>query len=182
MTGKRRSKLRLEGYDYARGGVYFVTICTRERAPLFGEVILGEMVLNEAGRSVVKSWQELKDRFSRVDLDAFVVMPDHIHGVVVLRWHWETKTICRPGVTRLPTQDMPIHQTLSAIVGAFKSITTVRYTRGVRYEGWRPFRKKLWQRGFFDRVFRDERALDNVRRYIANNPRSYGQQHDGRSR
>ena len=180
MKGRGRSRLRLAGYDYSQGGAYFVTICTQDRAPLFGEVVRGEMVLNEAGRSMVESWQELGDRFLRVDLDAFVVMPDHLHGVVVLQWRWETKAISRPEGTRASLLTGPTHQTLGEIVGAFKSITTVHYARGVRCEGWMPFRKRLWQRGFYDRVLRDERELSDVRRYIDNNPRTYDLERNGR--
>jgi REP element-mobilizing transposase RayT len=76
--------MRLKGYDYSQAGAYFVTICTQGRACLFGEVVDGEMRLNDAGRMVVAEWERLPALFSNVVLDAFVVMPNHIHGIVIL--------------------------------------------------------------------------------------------------
>jgi putative transposase len=80
----RRRSMRLKGYDYSQAGAYFVTICTQGRACLFGEVVDGEMRLNDAGRMVVAEWERLPALFSNVVLDAFVVMPNHIHGIVIL--------------------------------------------------------------------------------------------------
>jgi putative transposase len=80
----RRRSMRLKGYDYSQAGAYFVTICTQGRACLFGEVIDGEMRLNDAGRMVVAEWERLPALFPNVVLDAFVVMPNHIHGIVIL--------------------------------------------------------------------------------------------------
>jgi len=80
----RRRSIRLKGYDYSHAGVYFVTICTQGRACLFGEVIDGEMRLNDAGRMVVAEWERLPALFPNVVLDAFVVMPNHVHGIVIL--------------------------------------------------------------------------------------------------
>jgi REP element-mobilizing transposase RayT len=79
-----RRSIRLRGFDYAGGGAYFVTICTVDGKCLFGEVVEGEMFLNEAGRLVQKTWDSLPTRFRSLVLDAFQVMPDHIHGVFVL--------------------------------------------------------------------------------------------------
>jgi putative transposase len=80
----RRRSMRLKGYDYSQAGAYFVTICTQGRACLFGEVVDGEMRLNDAGRMVVAEWERLPALFPNVVLDAFVVMPNHIHGIVIL--------------------------------------------------------------------------------------------------
>jgi len=79
-----RRSMRLKGYDYSQAGAYFVTICTQGRACLFGEVVDGEMRLNDAGRMVVAEWERLPALFPNVVLDAFVVMPNHIHGIVIL--------------------------------------------------------------------------------------------------
>ncbi len=82
-----RRSLRLRGYNYAQPGAYFVTICTHDRRPLFGEVIDGQMVLHTCGMIVSMCWQELPNHYARVMLDAFVVMPDHVHGVIILMDH-----------------------------------------------------------------------------------------------
>ena len=79
-----RRSIRLKGYDYTQPGAYFITICTHSRACLFGEIIDGEMHLNEAGQIVVQTWQDLSNHVSNVQLDAFVVMPNHVHGIIII--------------------------------------------------------------------------------------------------
>jgi putative transposase len=80
----RRRSLRLQGYDYAQADAYFITICTQDRACLFGEVVDGSMSWNAAGQLAATMWIDMSVRFPDVELDAFVVMPDHIHGIIVL--------------------------------------------------------------------------------------------------
>ncbi|MDV6343511.1 transposase [Nitrosomonas sp. Is37] len=84
-TSHHRRSLRLQGYDYAQAGAYFVTICTQHRLCLFGEIIHGEMQLNEAGKMIQEVWHQLPMRFDTLALDEFVVMPNHIHGILVLK-------------------------------------------------------------------------------------------------
>ena len=79
-----RRSIRLKGYDYTQPGAYFITICTQGRECLFGEIIDGEMHLNEAGQIVVQTWQDLPNHISNVQLDAFVVMPNHVHGIIII--------------------------------------------------------------------------------------------------
>jgi putative transposase len=79
-----RRSIRLKGYDYTQPGAYFITICTHGRECLFGEIIDGEMHLNEAGQIVVQTWQDLPNHVPHVQLDAFVVMPNHVHGIIII--------------------------------------------------------------------------------------------------
>ena len=79
-----RRSIRLKGYDYAQAGAYFVTICTQHRACLFGEVVNGQMQLNDAGRFVEQCWLDIPHHFPHVELEAFVVMPNHVHGIIVI--------------------------------------------------------------------------------------------------
>ena len=79
-----RRSIRLRGYDYTQPGAYFITICTRQRAPLFGRVVDGKMALNAWGRIVWACWREIPHHFPHVELDAFVVMPNHVHGVIFI--------------------------------------------------------------------------------------------------
>jgi putative transposase len=79
-----RRSIRLKGYDYSQAGAYFVTICTQDRACLFGDVVNGEMLLNAAGRMVQTVWDDVPNHYPGVELDAFVVMPNHVHGIVVV--------------------------------------------------------------------------------------------------
>jgi putative transposase len=190
-SDRRRRSLRLRGYDYGAAGAYFVTICTQDRACLFGEVIGGSMRPNDAGRMVAARWSGLPARFAGVEIDMFVVMPNHLHGIVVLRDDGTATTGAptRGATTRVaPTgrdssvgaplvgapSDVPARIRLGAIVGAFKSITTVDYIRGVGECGWPAFRGRLWQRNYHEHVVRDEASLNRIRRYIDENPLRWG--------
>ena len=79
-----RRSIRLKDYDYSQAGGYFVTICTKNRQYLFGEIIYGQMVLNEAGRMVQRVWDEIPENYPGIDTDVFIVMPDHIHGIIII--------------------------------------------------------------------------------------------------
>jgi putative transposase len=171
----RRRSIRLPGYDYTRAGAYFVTVCVADRLCLLGEVVEEGVALSPAGQMVADRWRALPERFDLVEVDEFVVMPNHLHGILVLQ-----DPVVGAGLVpalpeirrnamgaRAPTRGAP---TLGDAVGAFKSLTTVNYSRGVRGYGWRPFERRLWQRGYWERVLRNGRKLDFARRYIRENP------------
>ena len=161
----RRRSIRLRGYDYAQEGVYFVTVCTHNHTLLFGEISSDQMRLNNAGCTLVTQWQALPVRFPNVRLDAFVVMPNHIHGIIVLT---RQKVASRDGATGATLVVAPTP--LGSVVGAYKSLTTVDYVHGVKASGWMPFDGKLWQRNYYEHVIRDEAALSRIRDYIVHNP------------
>jgi putative transposase len=144
----KRQRQRLEGYDYSRAGAYFVTICLSPRVPLLGRVEAGAVRPSRLGETVAASLEELGCRFERVDLDLFVVMPDHIHAIVLLG---DAREQDRVGLDR--------------VVGTFKSIST-RQVNATRHQPGEP----LWQRGFFDHVIRHDEDLSRVREYIVTNP------------
>ncbi len=158
----RRRSIRARGYDYTRGGAYFVTIVVQGRLCLFGSVVDEEMVLSDAGRMVRLIWEALVDRFPVVELDGFVVMPKHVHGVIFIREPLAVADATGEGMAR----GGPM---LGEVVGAFKSVTTLEYGIGVREKGWRPYDRRLWQRNYFERVVRNERELSLIEEYIANN-------------
>lgn len=159
--------MRLQDFDYTRAGAYFVTIVSEGRCCRFGEVVDGVMHLNEAGRMVDATWQDLPSSLVGVDVDTSVVMPNHVHAIIVLP-------------DRAPTRGAPTDATdmadgegnphLGDVVGAFNSLTTVAYARGVRSHGWTPFVGRLWQRNYYEHVIRDEDALNRIRQYVADNP------------
>ena len=153
-------------------GGYFVTIVTQDRECLFGDVVGDEMRLNGAGRVVREVWEGLPDRFPGVGLDVFVVMPNHIHGIVVMGAEVAAGPNEGGAVVdgRAATRAAPTGVTLSQVIGAYKSMTTVEYSRGVRAKGWQLFSGRLWQGRYYDRVIRDEVELDRAREYIVNNP------------
>lgn len=148
----QRRHPRLAGYDYHTPGSYFVTVCVQHRLPLLGAVTAGTMHPSPSGMMVQEAWQVLLDRHPGVLLDTAIVMPDHVHAIVVL-------------------EDEPgRHLSLSDVVHRYKSLTTRRYAHGVRDFGWPRFAGTLWQEGFWDHVIRQESELATIRRYIVENP------------
>jgi len=167
-----RRSIRLKGYDYSQAGAYFITLCTQDRACLFGKVVNGEMRLNDAGRMVLAEWNRLPERFPQVVLDAFVVMPNHVHGILVITDPAPTVG-ATVGATPTVGATTRVAPTVGNIIGAFKSRVTVEYIRGVKTSGWPPFRGRLWQRNYYEHIIRNERALNAIRQYIMENPRRW---------
>jgi putative transposase len=170
-----RHSFRLKEYDYSQPGAYFVTICTLDRECALGCVDGGEMRLNDAGRMVWSVWEGLPARFSGMELDAFVVMPNHVHGIIVIHGRGESRV--RPDDCRQP--DLGDHKnrpcgtmagSLGQIIQAFKSMTTHEYVMGVRQRGWAPFQGRLWQRNYHEHIVRNEIDLRRIREYILSNP------------
>lgn len=161
---QRRRSVRLRYHDYA-GGLYFVTICTHGRLPLFGEIADGEMTLSVAGEIVTDEWMRTGEIRAEVVLDAFVVMPNHVHGIVgIIDRNGPDR---RGTMHRAPTRRFsePVAHSLSTIVGTFKAAVT----RRINHENGRPG-AAVWQRNYWERVLRDDRELAIARRYIADNP------------
>jgi putative transposase len=146
----QRRSLRLKSYDYAQAGAYFVTICTQSRACLFGDIVDDRMCPNDAGHLVAVSWNDIRTRFPDVEIDIFVVMPNHLHGIIVLpdvtdaRGRASQSALCGTGMSR--ATGIP---SLGNVVGAFKSAATVEYIHGVKTKGWMKFRRPLWQRSYY---------------------------------
>ncbi len=171
ITAKhRRQSLRLNGYDYAQAGAYFITICTEGRALLFGDVANGTMRLNAAGQLAAMLWNNLTPRFVGIELDAFVVMPNHIHGIIVLPYRAATVGAPLVGAPRGGRADTRAAPTVGDVVGAFKSLFTVKYIRGVKQCRWPSFDRRVWQRNYYEHIIRDDAELARVRRYIDENP------------
>ena len=159
---RHRRSLRLQGYDYAQAGAYFVTICTQRRRCLFGEVVDGAMRLSSAGQLAATVWHNMLERFPGVELDIFVVMPNHLHGIIVLMDSESTDAGSRAGTRPAPT--------IGDVVGAYKSLFTLQFMEGVRSKRWPAFDRRVWQRNCYEHVIRDEHDLTRVRRYIDENP------------
>jgi REP element-mobilizing transposase RayT len=149
----RRSP-RLRGYDYTRSGFYFVTVATHDRRCLFGEIISAEMRANDAGRMIAGAWTEIPGHYPGVSVDTFVLMPDHVHGIVQL----------------FESSDSAHALSLSDVMHRFKTLTTTRYIDGVNALGWPAFQKHLWARSYYEHVVRNEASLARIRAYIVENP------------
>ena len=188
---RHRRSIRLEGYDYTQPGSYVVTPCVHGRECLFGEIVDGEIHLNDRGDMVRSAWHDLPGRCPGLSLDAFVIMPNHVHGIIILPSRRGESRI-RPGPLRVtnvapqkyerraytdPKQgdhkDRPYGtaaRSLGRFIQAFKSITTGAYIIGVRERGWPPFAGRLWQRNYYEHIIRNEDDLTRARTYIVENP------------
>jgi REP element-mobilizing transposase RayT len=158
-----RRSIRLKGYDYAQAGVYFVTICVQERACVFGEVENGEVRLSEIGEVAAACWEAIPGHFPDVDLDAFVVMPNHVHGILVLTGlpEMEAEGVMPTRVTHASPRG-PRARSVGVIVGSFKAAVSRQVNAERGSAG-----ASLWQRNYYERVIRNERELDRARVYTS---------------
>ena len=147
---QHRRSIRFPGNDYSRLDLYFVTICTQGRECFLGDVERGEMRLAYAGRTVQSTWEALPRHYPHVRLDAFVVMPNHVHGILRLQEH--------------DLSSAPRHA-LGEIVRALKSFSARRINKRRGALG-----APVWQRNYYERIIRDKDELMAIRRYIADNP------------
>ena len=231
-----RHSIRLHEYDYARAGVYFITICTQQRKHIFGEIVgagftpalptestpalpteftpalptestpalpteftpalptgftpaldgeipntrVGstptQMKLNEYGQIACNQWQKIPERFANIELDVFVVMPNHIHGIIVI--HDPVGAGFTPALVDVvpnaevgafnTTNGLPLRVTVGYIVGAYKSLVANECLK--IYKSKNEFMGKLWQRNYYEHIIRDEKSFDTIQDYILNNP------------
>jgi putative transposase len=176
-----RRSIRLKDYDYSQAGAYFVTICTYSKECLLGDIVDRGIRLNSYGDIAIKCWHDLSNHYSYIGLDAFIVMPNHVHGIIViddlvgagfkpaLAWPSTRQTDQTPnsraGLKPAPTLK---HYGLPEIVRAFKTfssrqINRVRNTPGV----------PVWQRNYYEHIIRNEIDLDKIREYIVCNPMNW---------
>ncbi|WP_339715661.1 transposase [Cyclobacterium amurskyense] len=188
-----RRSFRLKGYDYSQAGLYFITICFQSRISRFGEVIIGEMILNECGEIAHNEWLNTPKIRTNVELGEFVIMPNHIHGIIeihdrgelnspvtkelnspatkeshspVSKESHERKGVCNTPPYPIPQQPQPPKSpsnNIGAIVRGYKSSVT-------RQIGLLGIKGKLWQRNYYEHIIRDEKAFQNISEYIKNNP------------
>ena len=167
-----RRSIRLNNYDYSNAGAYFVTICTRERYLYFDEY-------SELQRIVCDEWKTISKQFPHCETDAFVVMPNHVHGVVFIHDNPNRQSRKTVGATlavaRREDEDgiiratARIAPTLGQIIGAFKSRCSVRWIHYIRDHSLNAV-GKIWQRSYYEHVIRNENDLERIRCYIENNP------------
>jgi len=157
-----RQSLRLREYDYSQPGYYFVTICVYEHAELFGKINNNEMILNEYGAIASIYWQEIPKHYPNVELDKWVIMPNHVHGIIIISD--DTRDVGTEQCSVPTTKRV----SLSQIVKSFKNVTTKQIRSEFSNVNF------AWQRSFYDHVIRDEIALYKIREYIINNPAMWG--------
>ncbi len=172
-----RRSTRLKGYDYAAEGLYFITLCTAQRQGLFGAVVDGHMELNLLGQIVANEWMKTPQIRSDFDLDGWVVMPNHIHGIVVINSLNQPHDAIAPvGAHRHAPQDASPKtgiayrrpHSVSSFIAGFKSATTkqINIQRNAA-------RTPVWQRNYYDHIIRSEDSLHHIQTYIQNNPATW---------
>ena len=168
----RRRSIRLPNYDYSQSGAYYITIVTWHREYLFGDVVNGEMVLSKFGLVAKQQWENLPDRFPNITLGAFVIMPNHMHGVIVImpgRGTAENLDYHDGEFSRhAPTHEQyqkPVKGSIPTIVRSYKSSVSYRINlmRGTQAI-------PVWQRNYYEHMIRNERDLQNKTDYIEANP------------
>jgi REP element-mobilizing transposase RayT len=176
--GRRRS-IRLPAFDYTSAGAYFVTVVTAKRACVFGEVVADICVLGAAGAIVDYEWRKTAEIRDSMELDEFVVMPNHLHGIVWITD--ETDAPTEQGTPpRAPTTrrfGQPVSKSLSIIINNFKGRVTTRAREltGIADQA-------VWQRGFYERIIRDETELLRIREYVIANPRLWAEDEENPAR
>ena len=195
-----RRSIRLKGYDYSQAGLYFITICCQNHICRFGTIENGEMVLNDAGQMIEKWCAELTNKFPDIELDRYVIMPNHYHAIIVNNgcgaMVGADLRVCPDENMRvqgahagkgahagapLPNAKTGEHDILGehtgsplhAVVQWFKTMTTNEYIRGVNNLGWQRFDKKLWQRNYWEHIIRNDKSYQRIADYIVNNPASW---------
>ena len=167
----RRRSLRLAGFDYGREGAYFVTICTHNRAGLFGEIVNGEMRLNVVGQVAATCWLGIPAHFPHVRLDTYTIMPNHVHGII---WLGANPMAVSPSAPPVGAKNLsPLlprasvvrspSKTVGSIVRGFK-IGVTKWVRA-NTDVW-----EVWQRNYYEHVIRNDAALNRLRQYIMDNP------------
>ncbi len=171
-----RRSIRLKGYDYSQCGYYLITVCTQGRRCLLREIKKGRLILNDAGKMIGRWWNELKNKYANIEIDEYVVMPNHCHGIInIVGTVGADLCVCpdkkgehagSPQQADSPLQARPIYK----MVQWFKTMTSNEYIRNVKQNHWKPFEGKLWQRNYYEQIVRDEISLRRIREYIVNNP------------
>lgn len=170
-----RRSIRLKDYDYSQAGSYFVTICAWQRECLFGDIVDGEMRLNDFGRVVDAVWYGLPDHYVGIELDEYTVMPNHFHGIIAIVGAGFKPAQLedaqeRAGLKPAPTQKQ---HGLSEIIRGFKTFSSRRINESRANPGC-----PVWQRNYYERVIRNETELARAREYIVNNPLKWELDHE----
>ncbi len=166
-----RKPIRLPHRDYAANGWYFVTICTKHRVCFFGDIVDGFMELSPIGKTAKQFWLEIPQHFQHTDIDVYIIMPNHIHGIVII--DNPNYQPCRDVACNVPTPSKisPKPGSLGAIIRSYKSAVT-HWCRKNEHDDF------AWQSRFYEHIIRRDGSLENIRKYIVNNPLKWEEDKD----
>ena len=177
----KRQSIRKKHFNYSQSAYYFITICTQNREHLFGEVINGNMILNKYGQIIKNYWSEIPHHFKQIKLDEFIVMPNHIHGIIQCEL-WDSfvgALQCNALKQEINTNHYfstitPKKNSLSSIIRSFKSICTreIRKIKG-------PY--IVWQKNFYDIIIHNKTQLKTIKYYIKINPKIWNRDRNNMS-
>lgn len=156
---KNRKLNRLKGYDYSMNGYYYITVCAYNRQEVFGEIRNKNMQINQYGQIVEEVWFQIPKHFTNIELDKFIIMPNHVHGIIII------KNPVGTGHALSSIKNKKIDN-LSVVVGAFKSAVC----KQINELNDKSFK---WQRSFYDHIIRTTHSLKCIREYIVNNPQTW---------
>ena len=163
-TIHQRRSIRLKGYDYAQAGAYFITICTHQREYLFGQIANKEMKLNDVGLVVKQEWEKSAVLRPYIKLGEFVIMPNHIHGVIILTENISVRAGVGVGLKPAPTKK----HGLSEIICGFKTFSARRINQYRNSIG-----VPVWQRNYYEHIIRNDMDYQRIAEYIINNPQRW---------
>ena len=160
-----RCSIRLREFDYTQPGGYFITICTQLRSNLFGEVVDDKMELSDYGKIVRECWMAIPTHFLHFDLDEFVVMPNHVHGIIIIVDPVGARHAV-PG-THIQTEHFskPVSGSIPTVIRSFKSVVTKQINKSQNFPP-----HPIWQRSFHEHIVRDDAEMERIRNYIVENP------------
>lgn len=173
FRGKYRiDSVRLKSWNYSWSGYYFITICVKDRRRFFGKIMEGKMILSDMGEIVNQCWKEIPDHFKNVMLDEFVVMPDHVHGIIVLENGEDLIEPLHATAVQLKknkkySKISPISKSLPVIIRSFKSACSYKINKKHPYIGFQ------WQSKYYDHIIRNQKAFENIQQYIYFNPQKW---------
>jgi len=150
---RERKLNRLKNYDYSQSGCYFVTLCTKNRVEHFGKIEVTKMILSRYGKFAERYWNEIPNHYKNVEIDEFIIMPNHIHGIVIIVGNAYMRSL--QDRTKMP---------LSRIIQQYKSSVTREINS---FQNDFCFK---WHKSFYDHIIKHEKTLNNIREYITNNP------------
>ena len=185
-----RRSIRLKGYDYSQAGLYFVTICVQDRQCLFGKITDSEMVLNDFGKIASQCWIEIPQHFPHAVLHEYIIMPNHVHGIIELETHVGAKNFSPEQIPQITPEQIPPSSEQGAIVVGAKNFLPLQpitnnkpfgtsrtigsIVRGFKIGVTKQLGYSVWQRNYYEIIIRNKKSYQRIVNYIINNPANWG--------
>jgi putative transposase len=158
--------IRLQGYDYSKDGLYFITICLQNRLHLFGDVVDGNMVFTDAGSIAIQCWMDIPKHFPNTILHQYIIMPNHVHGIIQILNNASDNI-----TNKINLFQKIIPRSIGSIVRGFK-IGVTKWFRN-KFPNEFPRERKIWQRNYYEHIIRNEKSFERISNYISNNPMNW---------